>query len=44
LRDLYEADAALIRPDQVVAWRGNGKGADTQAVIAQVTGRLTREV
>lgn len=39
LRDLYEADAALIRPDQVVAWRGNGKGADAQAVIAQVTGR-----
>ena len=23
LRDLYEADLALIRPDQVVAWRGS---------------------
>ncbi|MCE7058381.1 FAD-dependent monooxygenase, partial [Algoriphagus sp. AGSA1] len=22
-RDLYEADFALIRPDQIVAWRGN---------------------
>ena len=22
-RDLYEADFALIRPDQHVAWRGN---------------------
>ena len=23
LRDLYEADLALVRPDQIVAWRGN---------------------
>ncbi len=23
LRDLYKADLALIRPDQIVAWRGN---------------------
>jgi len=22
-RDLYGADLALIRPDQIVAWRGN---------------------
>ena len=22
-RDLYEADLVLIRPDQIVAWRGN---------------------
>ena len=22
-RDLYQADLALIRPDQIVAWRGN---------------------
>jgi 2-polyprenyl-6-methoxyphenol hydroxylase-like FAD-dependent oxidoreductase len=27
-RDLYQADLALIRPDQVVAWRGND---DTEA-------------
>jgi 2-polyprenyl-6-methoxyphenol hydroxylase-like FAD-dependent oxidoreductase len=25
-RDLYEADLALIRPDQIVAWRGNASG------------------
>ena len=26
-RDLYQADLALIRPDQIVAWRGNSDGA-----------------
>jgi hypothetical protein len=26
LRDLYEAPLALIRPDQIVAWRGNDAG------------------
>lgn len=31
LRDLYEADFALIRPDQVVAWRGDGAQACAQA-------------
>ncbi|HEY9531257.1 MAG TPA: hypothetical protein VIQ55_07700, partial [Burkholderiales bacterium] len=36
-RDLYAADLALIRPDQIVAWRGNDDStADT--VIATVTG------
>ncbi|MEQ9643799.1 MAG: FAD-dependent oxidoreductase [Alphaproteobacteria bacterium] len=36
-RDLYDADLALIRPDQIVAWRGND---DRQAVevIRRVTG------
>jgi 2-polyprenyl-6-methoxyphenol hydroxylase-like FAD-dependent oxidoreductase len=36
-RDLYEADLALIRPDQVVAWRGS---TDTQAptVLARALG------
>jgi 2-polyprenyl-6-methoxyphenol hydroxylase-like FAD-dependent oxidoreductase len=37
-RDFYAADLALIRPDQIVAWRGNdGEGAD--AVLKRVTGR-----
>ncbi|HET8977482.1 MAG TPA: FAD-dependent oxidoreductase [Solirubrobacteraceae bacterium] len=36
-RDLYEAPLALIRPDQVVAWRGTSD-ADARAVIAVVTG------
>lgn len=36
-RDLYQADLCLIRPDQIVAWRGNDDaGAD--AVLAQATG------
>ncbi|MCZ6764816.1 MAG: FAD-dependent oxidoreductase [Alphaproteobacteria bacterium] len=37
-RGLYGADLALIRPDQVVAWRGNSD-ADAETVIATVTGR-----
>ena len=36
-RDLYEADAALIRPDQIVAWRGSAP-CDALQVIARVTG------
>ncbi|MGH8739309.1 MAG: FAD-dependent oxidoreductase [Burkholderiales bacterium] len=37
-RDLYGADLALIRPDQIVAWRGNDdRAADT--VLANLTGR-----
>lgn len=38
LRELYEADLALIRPDQVVAWRGSD-GMDADAITARVTGR-----
>jgi Aromatic-ring hydroxylase, C-terminal len=36
-RDLYAADLALIRPDQIVCWRGAGAGA-AEAVLAAVTG------
>ena len=35
--DLYEAPLALIRPDQVVAWRGFGD-RDAEAVVAAATG------
>jgi 2-polyprenyl-6-methoxyphenol hydroxylase-like FAD-dependent oxidoreductase len=38
LRDLYEADLALIRPDQIVAWRGNRLPADPASLLARVTG------
>jgi 2-polyprenyl-6-methoxyphenol hydroxylase-like FAD-dependent oxidoreductase len=38
LRTLYEADLALIRPDQIVVWRGDD-GKDTAAIFSQVTGR-----
>jgi 2-polyprenyl-6-methoxyphenol hydroxylase-like FAD-dependent oxidoreductase len=37
-RELYRADLALIRPDQIVAWRGNNEGA-AGAVLAKLTGR-----
>jgi hypothetical protein len=37
-RDLYGCDLALIRPDQYVAWRGNGAMKDAEAVLAQVCG------
>ena len=38
LRDLYEAPLVLIRPDQIVAWRGTSAAA-AQSVLDQVTGR-----
>ncbi len=37
-RALYEADLALIRPDQHVAWRGSRLPADCDALLAQVAG------
>lgn len=38
--DLYEADLALIRPDQVVAWRRTGRGDEEPAkVLARAIGR-----
>jgi hypothetical protein len=36
-RDLYGADLVLIRPDQVVAWRGNDDGA-AHSILAALTG------
>jgi 2-polyprenyl-6-methoxyphenol hydroxylase-like FAD-dependent oxidoreductase len=39
-RDLYESPLALVRPDQVVAWRGFSD-ADAQAVLAAATGHQT---
>lgn len=39
LRALYEAPLALIRPDQVVAWRGHTADA-AAAVVDRVLGRL----
>jgi hypothetical protein len=38
-RDLYEADLALIRPDQIVAWRGNN-AAGAADVLRRATGHL----
>lgn len=38
IRALYEADLALIRPDQYVAWRGNSVPEDPQRLIDLVRG------
>lgn len=38
-RELYGADLALIRPDQIVAWRGD-TSADAAKVLRQATGHL----
>lgn len=38
LRDLYQADLALIRPDQIVAWRGRRAPDDAEKLLATVTG------
>ena len=35
-RELYKADFALIRPDQIVAWRGNDE-RDAERVFARLT-------
>jgi 2-polyprenyl-6-methoxyphenol hydroxylase-like FAD-dependent oxidoreductase len=40
-RDLYGCDLALIRPDQYVAWRGNGTMQDAPALLARVCGYRT---
>jgi 2-polyprenyl-6-methoxyphenol hydroxylase-like FAD-dependent oxidoreductase len=37
-RELYGAELALIRPDQVVAWRGDDDGA-AESVLARLNGR-----
>jgi len=38
IRDLYEADLVLIRPDQIVAWRANRLPVDADALLARVSG------
>jgi 2-polyprenyl-6-methoxyphenol hydroxylase-like FAD-dependent oxidoreductase len=40
LRELYEAPLALIRPDQIVAWRGS-TDHEALAVLSRVTGRTS---
>jgi hypothetical protein len=38
-RDLYAADLALIRPDQIVAWRGSAP-ADAANVLRRAAGHI----
>lgn len=46
LRETYRADYALIRPDQIVAWRGNAAstGADAAAAGALDAGALLDQI
>jgi 2-polyprenyl-6-methoxyphenol hydroxylase-like FAD-dependent oxidoreductase len=39
LRNLYERDLVLVRPDQHVAWRGDALPDDLEALLLHVTGR-----
>ena len=41
LKSLYQATLVLIRPDQIVAWRGSAD-AQAQFVIDTVLGRAAR--
>jgi hypothetical protein len=38
LRDLYEADMALIRPDQHVAWRGGARTSEAGSTLGRAVG------
>jgi len=40
-RDLYGADLALIRPDQIVAWRGNSD-AEAEVIVRKMCGVFPR--
>ena len=42
--DLYDAPAALIRPDQVVGWRGDCASLDeAQSIFDVLTGRAAAD-
>jgi hypothetical protein len=38
VRDLYQRDLVLVRPDQYVAWRGNALPTQPDRLLAQVVG------
>jgi 2-polyprenyl-6-methoxyphenol hydroxylase-like FAD-dependent oxidoreductase len=38
LREIYDRDLVLVRPDLHVVWRGNAAPADARAVVATATG------
>lgn len=37
-RSVYEADLVLVRPDQVVAWRGSGREVEARALLGELMG------
>ena len=38
VRELYGADLVLLRPDQIVAWRGSTPPAEAPELLARLTG------
>ena len=38
LRDTYEADLVLVRPDQIVAWRGSAAPSNIEAILKTAAG------
>ncbi len=38
VRELYQKDLVLIRPDQHIAWRGNATPADAESLLARLVG------
>ncbi|HTS40744.1 MAG TPA: FAD-dependent monooxygenase [Xanthobacteraceae bacterium] len=40
VRDLYERDLVLLRPDQYVAWRGNALPPEPNRLLAKLVGAL----
>jgi 2-polyprenyl-6-methoxyphenol hydroxylase-like FAD-dependent oxidoreductase len=44
VRQLYERDLVLVRPDQVVAWRGNQLPEDCRALLEIVSGNGNGQV
>jgi hypothetical protein len=41
IRDVFQRDLVLVRPDLHVAWRGDHLPPDVPALVAQVTGRIS---
>ena len=39
-RDLYGADLVLVRPDQIVAWRGNSS-AEAADALSRASGHIS---
>jgi len=38
IRDLYDADLVLVRPDQHVAWRAGARPDGAKAIMSRVVG------
>jgi 2-polyprenyl-6-methoxyphenol hydroxylase-like FAD-dependent oxidoreductase len=41
---VYEADLILVRPDQIVAWRGTGADADPRALLLELMGHGSGQI